>query len=625
MEIKQWKPYGPLILTLGLILCHTLCLSAQETLRVLRSPSGTVNVKISLADGKLKYQVMNKQTEVILPSTLQWKIDDCVLGNHIENIEVEKGKKQRSSYTYIGAHSECNTVCKTYRLKAKERDGEDFFIEFRLYDNGVAFRYLTSRQQSVAVDDMTEFRLPTEGVTCWWQGNAQCYEGAYRETPMDKLPQNTVAGPPVTIKYPSGVYSLITEGRLVDFGGMALKVTAPGCLQSLLSGKETHKTGDIATPWRIVMTGNLNDLVNNDIISDVSDPLDPIFNGNTDWIQPGNCVWSWLAGYKVTLEDMKRFADWGAELGIRYNLVDEGWSHWEDKERGLDAWQMVKELVDYSNKKGVKTLLWKAYPDRKGIEGIQTAEKRRRFFKKCKELGVAGLKIDFFDNEDQIITRYYAETLKDAAEFGLIINFHGSNKPTGLSRTYPNEVTREGIKGLEYGRSVASENVITPFTRFVAGHADYTTMAFTPNRMGNTTEAHQIATTAVFLSPLRCYGGRPEDYVKHPARDIFLNIPTTWDETIVLPESEVGQCVLMARRKGTDWYVAGLTDKAKDAEVKLDFLGKGTYRADIISDGTDKKCSLSSSSYTNKDRLNISMKAGGGYLMRLVPDKKKKK
>ena len=289
---------------------------------------------------------------------------------------------------------------------------------------------------------------------------------------------------------------------------MGLEVISPNCFRSHLEG-QTILEGHIATPWRILMIGNLNSLVNNDIITDVSDPLSPIFKNDISWIEPGNCVWSWLAGYSVSLENMKRFTDWGAELGIKYNLVDEGWSHWEDKEHGKDCWDMVAELVNYSKSKGVKILLWKAYPDRKGIEGIQTSERRRRFFQKCKDLGVAGLKIDFFDCESQTVTRYYEETLKEAAEFGLVINFHGSNKPTGLNRTYPNELNREGILGLEYGESSAQQNVLLPFTRYLAGHGDYTPLPLQREWMGGTSEAHQIATTALFTSPLRCYGGRP--------------------------------------------------------------------------------------------------------------------
>lgn len=183
------------------------------------------------------------------------------------------------------------------------------------------------------------------------QDNRQCYEGAYRHHHAGRLKQGAVAGPPVTVRYGNGLYSSITEGGLVNFGGLALTVTSPSIFKSTLAGETRPGGGDIATPWRVVMIGSLNDLVNNDIVTDVSAPLSPVFGGDLSWIKPGNCVWSWLAGYGVTYENMVRFTDWAAELGIEYQLVDEGWSHWEDKEHGKDCWQMVQDLIDYSAKK----------------------------------------------------------------------------------------------------------------------------------------------------------------------------------------------------------------------------------------------------------------------------------
>lgn len=588
----------------------------EMTKLTLFSPSREVVVDIEQVDGKMNYWVTCKKIRVLLPSRLSWEVDGRRLGDRVKVVDMEKGGTHHTFYPVVGNRAWAENRYKSYFLNVSDSDGTKYQVEFRVYNQGVAFRYLTETDRQVQVDDYTTFNFPEEGV-CWLQSNARFYEAGYESFKLNRLPVGVTAGPPVTVSYPGGLYTSVTEGGLSNFGGMGLKVIAPAGFQAALEGN-TYLSGHIATPWRVIMIGDLNSLVNNEIVSDVSEPLSPVFRKNTEWIKPGNCVWSWLAGYGVSLENMKRFTDWAAELGIPYNLVDEGWSHWQDKQKGRDAWQMVADLVEYSEKKGVKIFLWKAYPDRKGIEGIQTPERRRAFFRKCRDLGIAGLKIDFFDQESQVITRYYAETLRDAAEFGLMINFHGSNKPTGLNRTYPNEVSREAIKGLEYGCSDARQDVITPYTRFLAGHADYTPMAFGENWMGNTTEAHQIAMTAVFLSPLRCYGGRPEDYVTHPARDIFLSIPTIWDETVVLPPSEIGDCVVMAHRSGKDWFVAALTEQERrDMVLPLDFLGKGHYKATVVEDGEDRKCAISCRNCSSKDRLNIRMKAGGGYLARL--------
>lgn len=611
------KRYLALILLLNTILLNLSAQAGIENVYTLSSPSKHINVRIENRDGKLTYQVFHKKDSILASSRLSWEMNGAILGEQVESINIKKNGKKKNSYPLMGNHALAENRYRDYILNFREKSGEQFQIEFRMYTDGVAFRYLAEKAESSVVNDHTTFRLPV-GTVCWLQPNARFYEASYRCYPSGELPDQVIAGPPVTIKYPSGVYASVTEGGLVNFGGMGLKVIAPDCFQSSLEG-QTHLKGNIATPWRVLMIGDLNRLVNNDIVYDVSEPLSPVFQNNTDWIKPGNCVWSWLAGYGVTLENMKRFTDWASELGVSYNLVDEGWSHWENKEKGLDAWQMVADLVNYSSGKGVKILLWKAYPDRKGIEGIQTTERRRNFFRKCKELGIAGLKIDFFDKESQEVTRYYEEALKDAAEFGLVINFHGSNKPTGLNRTYPNELSREAIKGLEYGCSDAGQDVITPFTRFVAGHADYTPMAFEKGPMGNTTEAHQIAMTAVFLSPLRCYGGRPEDYLLHPARDLFLSVPTVWDETIVLPPSEIGECIVMARRKGKDWYVAALAGKKNiEIELPLAFLTKKSYKATVVSDTGKAACEISHGTLTRKDRLTIRMAEGGGFLAKLM-------
>lgn len=585
----------------------------------MKSPSGQVRAEVWTENGSLKYKIDHDGRPVLCPSALRWSVGSAVMGLQTEIVSVCKEKKVCSEYPFLGNHSTAHNVYTPYTLVLKEKNGRNYRVEFRLYDDGVAFRYLATTDCVSLIDDKTTFVLPV-GTTCWMQHNINYYEASYKRYEAGKFADGLKAGPPVTVEYGKGLYASITEGGLVNFGGMALKTVSSNSLECLLSGR-TFLTGRVATPWRVVMTGSLDDLVNNDIVTDVSEPLSPVFRGNIDWVKPGNCVWSWLAGYRVTLDNMKRFTDWAAELGIPYNLVDEGWSHWEDKANGRDCWQMVKELADYSAAKGVKLWLWKAYPDRRGIPGIQTAEKRRAFFKKCKDLGIAGLKIDFFDAETQTVTKFYADALRDAAEFGLMINFHGSNKPTGLSRTYPNELSREGIMGLEFGSSHAEQDVVTPFTRFLAGHADFTPMAFQPRRMGNTTEAHQIAVTAVFLSPLRCYGGRPEDYLKHPAREIFLSIPTVWDETHVLPGSEIGERVLLAKRSGRNWYIVGLGNKqVSNQEVRLDFLPKGmTYRMTAVSDRPDGTCRITTGTADRSTRLNLSMNAGGGYLARLQP------
>lgn len=613
------------IILLNLFMVLVISAGAQRANYVLRSPSGNVTATVMVTEsGHLRYNVRCGEKTVIAPSALSWRIDGQTMGLTVTESHMSKAKKVKTAFHVFGNDSEVKCLHNAYTLDVKESGTDPYRMEFRLYDDGLALRYVADVDHEVTVNDYTEFDLPRASV--WMQNNVRCYEAVYKRYEMPTLSKGYLAGPPVTVKYDNFLYACITEGGLEDFGGMRLRVTSPSCLTADLSGVTRlgeyaggQKT-EVATPWRIITMGTLADLYESHLVEDVSRPLDTVFGGKTDWIRPGLCTWSWLAGRPnhITPEVQKSFIDEAAKLGIRYNLIDEGWSYWKEEGRSND--EIVQDVINYGKAKGVETLLWKAYPDRRGIPGIQTPEKRKAFFEKCKKMGVAGLKIDFFDNEDQAITKYYAETLREAAEYGLIINFHGSNKPTGLNRTFPNELTREGIFGMEMGRSYADQDVIYPFTRFLAGHADYTALSFNPHRWGNTTEAHQIAMSVIFRSPLRCLAADPAHITAHPAKNFIVNIPTTWDESHLLKPSDIEECVIEAKRKGEVWYVVALSGKiGVKTSVPLKFLSSGNYKATIICDGMqeDKRCRIEEKTINNTDQLDIQMTFGGGYIVKL--------
>jgi alpha-glucosidase len=269
---------------------------------------------------------------------------------------------------------------------------------------------------------------------------------------------------------------------------------------------------------------------------------------------------------------------------------------------------------------GVKIWVWKAYPDRKGIDGIKDSVKRREFFGKCKAAGVAGLKIDFFDSESQEIINFYQNALRDAAKYQLMINFHGANKPTGESRTYPNEMTREAVRGLENRPPWALHNTILPFTRYLAGHADFTPVHF-GKRMGETSWAHQIASAIVFTSPLLVYGADPKSMIENPFVEMIKSIPSTWDETIVLPQSSIGELALFARRKGNTWFIAALNGQtARQVSINLSFLGKGTYIATLLRDNKAEQNTATQEQMkvTKKQSINIDLNTAGGFVAQLL-------
>jgi alpha-glucosidase len=234
---------------------------------------------------------------------------------------------------------------------------------------------------------------------------------------------------------------------------------------------------------------------------------------------------------------------------------------------------------------------------------------------------VAGVKVDFLDHEAREVVEHYEAILRDAAEQQLLVNFHGANKPTGEWRTWPNEMTREAIRGLEYRSTPgwAEHDTIVPFTRFLAGPADYTPLVFAPERRKDTTAAHQVATVVVFTSPVMVYGAHPRSLLESPAVDLIRSLPSVWDETRVLAPSEVGEAAVFARRRGSRWFVGvlnGTTPRAFDLD--LSFLGRDVHRAMLVRDkGEDGAAvAVEERALSGRDRIPLSLRPGGGFVAR---------
>jgi alpha-glucosidase len=593
---------------------------------IISSPDGAINLTIQNTGGAITYSISYKKIRCIEPSLLGLTINGQVYGENETTGEVQRSKASKT-YAFRGVHS---TAVNHYTGATISFTGAaPFTLQARVFNNGVAFRYIIKNKDSAVIEkDNTTFSIPAASII-WSQPNIKYYEGKYSSKLVDTLKTGELMGPPVTIELPGNTgYVAITEAGLTDFAGMSLQVNGQRNLQANLSGT-TKKKGTIETPWRIIEIGkDLNTLVNCDIISNVSMPYDKkLFpqGYTTGWIKPGRSVWSWLAKTRsVTLENMKHFSDLAAQLGFEYNLVDEGWSNWKDSVNHKDQWDMMKELVDYSVAKGIKIWVWKAYPDRKGIPGIRDPVQRKIFFKKCQELGIAGLKIDFFDSEAQEIIQFYQAALKDAAAFHLMISFHGANKPTGETTTWPNEMTREAIRGMENRPPWAASNTILPFTRYLAGPADYTPVHF-GDRTGEVSWAHHVASMIIFTSPFLCIGADPQSILDNPCKEMIQSVPPVWDETIVLPQSKIGELVLYARRHGKTWFVAALngTNESKTIVVDLSFL-KGGYILSSVRDDKNRQDNafLETIQITGNSAITIVLNGNGGYAGRF--DKKEK-
>src|SRR5436190_9595600 len=509
-----------------------------------------------------------------------------------------------------------------------------YTIDARVFDDGVAFRFVVPGEGTRTADDSSAFRLPA-GSTVWFHDFEGHYEGVHKRKSIADVKDGEWAAPPLTIKLPNARgYAAITEAALMNYAGMGLRADGLRGFTTILGhalpvshpfdlrfGKDEAKRlsqpaaiqGTITTPWRVIMLGrHLNTLVNSDIISNLSPPPDEtIFPQGlkTDWVKPGRAVWRYLDGGENTFAGIKEFSRLAGQLSFEYNVVEGIWARWSEAQ--------IRELVNYSNQQNVKLWFWKHR------RNLGTEREREEFFSLLSRLGVVGAKIDFFDHEAKEVIDLYQAILRTSAEHKIMVEFHGANKPAGESRTWPNELSREAIRGLEY-RSMSLRsvhNTTLPFTRFLAGHADYTPVHF-GDRRRETSWAHQIATAIVFTSPLMIYGAHPKHILENPAAELIKTIPSVWDETIVLPSSEIGELAAFARRRGDVWFLGimnGLTGRT--IRVPVHFLDRGKCQATLVRDREDDPAAvkIEELSVSNKDGLSIRMRAGGGFVARFVP------
>jgi alpha-glucosidase len=303
---------------------------------------------------------------------------------------------------------------------------------------------------------------------------------------------------------------------------------------------------------------------------------------------------------------MKEFSRQAAELGFEYNILEGFWSRWPD--------DSIKSLVDYSNKLGIGIIVWKHSKD------LRDESAREVFFKRLHDLGIAGIKIDFFDHEAKEVIDLYESIIKETAALKLSLIFHGANKPTGLDRTYPNIMIYEGVKGMEASKLTdrATHETTIPFTRMLAGPADYSVCHFGVRRQ-NTSWVHQAATAAIYSAPVVTYAANPGNILSNPCADMIRSLPPVWDETIVLPLSEIGEIAVYAQRNGTIWFLSVINGlQPRTVSIPLSFLGAGTYDSYILSDikdnpaAADIKTGISSA----KDHITVELGPGGGYMAR---------
>jgi len=536
-----------------------------------------------------------------------------------------------------------------------------FSIQFRAYNDGVAYRYETAFRDEITIkNEITDLSF-TKGSTAWYpleESFMSHNERVFIPSSLDTITNKHLASLPSLFKS-NGVNVLFTEADIEDYPGLWIRGAGSGNItgvqpqypesEKLFSDRNFYVTGSkdyIAKtkgtrtfPWRIfIIAGNDGQLIESDMVFRLGSP-----NRIEDasWIRPGKVAWDWWNASNVYGVDFKSginndtykyYIDFASKNGIEYIVLDEGWYKIGTSVLKSIPEIDVPELCRYAAEKNVGVILWvvwKTFWDEMD-EACALYEK----------WGVKGVKVDFMQRDDQKIVNFYYEAARKTAEHHLLIDFHGSYKPDGLQRTYPNALTREGVRGMEnskWERTITPEhNVILPFTRMVAGPMDYTPGAmvnmdrtnFNPQftrPASQGTRVHQMALYVVFESPLQMLSDSPSNYMKEQeCTDFIVKVPVVWDDIKVL-DAKTGDYLLLARRSGREWFVGGLTDwNPRQLSLDLSFLPAGNYEMDIFQDGinADKHAQdykHLKRSVTAGDKMQIDLAPGGGWAARISP------
>jgi alpha-glucosidase len=627
------------------------------------SPDGNLAITLGLeskpqpffAGERLYYRVEYKGIPVLSDSPLGLDFKGAsALDRDFEILGARRDSSDTAWETVVGARKKVRDHYNETTVALREREGlkRRLDVVLRAYDEGVAFRYVLPEQDAIG-----KFIISAENTGFCFPGPAVAYalnlgrftspyEGEFLPVGLDRIKTTSLVGLPLLVSLPGGPWAAILEADLTDYAGMYLGA-APGIANALISRlSPLPKRSDeavvgstpLSTPWRVIMVGDrpARMIEANDLILNLNPPC---ALADTSWIKPGKTgLFWWLGSYPypvnftpgINTETFRHFIDFSSSHKFEYMLFDDGWSAHEDITRPLGGVDMAA-IVEYGRKRGVRVILWMPW--------TAVAKQMDEAFALYEKWGVAGIKVDFMDRDDQEMIRFYQRTIRKAAEHHLIVDFHGAYKPTGLARTYPNLIVQEAVMGLEYSlwsdRTNPEHDVTIPFTRMLAGHLDYapgsffnaTKRDFRPREsepMAQGTRAHHLALYVVFEAPLAMVWGYPEAYVDQPGIDFLETVPTTWDETRVI-SGEVGDEIVIARRNGRAWYLGGLTDwTPRQMEIPLTFLGPGTYEARIFADGPDADVKATSLTITksrvnSKGSLKVRMAPGGGVAVILTP------
>lgn len=637
----------------------------------LSSPNGKIQVDVSVGQS-IEYTVKHISDVLIAPSPISMELDNGIVWG--VDPKLQKASNRTVNEVIPAVIYKKKEVADHFNELTLTFKG-DYLVIFRAYDDGIAYRFVSTSKKPFRVkSEQAVFNFPSDckayipyvredRIDSFEKQFFNSFENVYAYTHLSAWDKRRYAFSPLLIETGDGKKICLTEADLINYPGMyfyngdgsnSLKgVFAPypkevkqgghNELQMLVQSRENYIAAyDKGTgfPWRtVIIAENDYELADNDMVYKLATPtVDMDFS----WVKPGKVAWDWWNDWNlydvdfragINNETYKYYIDFASKYGIEYVILDEGWA----VNKQADLFQVIPEidlpdLAAYAKTKNVDLILWAGYHafDRD----------MERVCKHYSEMGIKGFKVDFMDRDDQYMVDFHRRGAEMAAKYKLLIDYHGTYKPTGLHRTYPNVINFEGVHGLEQMKwSAPSVDQVTydvtiPFIRQVAGPMDYTQGAMrnaTKNNyrpvnseaMSQGTRCRQLAQYIIFESPLNMLCDNPSNYeTEKECTEFIASIPTVWDETRAL-NGKVGQYVSIARKSGNDWYVGSMTDwDARDMELDLSFLGKGDYKAVIFRDGVNadrvaRDYKKETITIPDNRKLTIKMAPGGGWIARI--------
>ncbi|MEN6337647.1 MAG: glycoside hydrolase family 97 protein [Phycisphaerales bacterium] len=623
-----------------------------------KSPDGSIEMTIR-GNGPVTYSVSVDGKAALAESGMGLRFKDgATLGADARLVNVERNQVDATWENKFGKRRVVRDRHNELHAFFVEQSGRPFEIVVRAFDDGIGFRYVlpaapsAASQDFVLEEELTRFVFP-ESFPCYAGENENTgkpenpigyvgsQESEYKPMRLADLPTDQVRMLPLLVKTPAA-WVLLTESDLYDWAGMWVNrvagssdsagVTLAARLSPRPDGQGLVKSAfPRRSPWRtFVIAREPGRLVESDLVLNLSSPC---VLADTSWIEPGIASWDWWSQVtRPSTATFKELIEFSAEMGWRYVLLDAGWSSRDSILQASSAVDM-EELLALAKEKNVRLWLWLHW------SSVDRNDAYREAFPLYEKWGIAGVKIDFMNRDDQEMVAWYEKIVKAAAEHHLMVNYHGAFKPTGMIRTYPSQITREGILGNEYNRwsaRVTPEHKTTlPFTRLVAGPADFTPGGFL-NRQADEfkfnvkptqvqgTRCAELALFVCLESPIVNACDHPSHYRDQPGLDFLKVVPTVWDDTRVL-DAAVGEHVVIVRRNGSRWFLGALTDRnARDIPVKLGFLGEGSWTLKLWKDAVDSDTAgehllTEERTVTSADELTLHLARAGGAVASFEP------